>query len=177
MKKIIIALLVVAILAGLGLYLTRPRHHTLTKPNATVSNSQSETVAKLQKMKASDIKYDETKINVYIFWGDGCSHCKALGNFIKEIEPEYSKYFDLYTLEVWYDSENSQLMAKTAETLNERLSGVPFMIIGDKSYFGYNPADNEGIKQAIKEAYASPERFDAIRKTLAANPTLLPRED
>ena len=33
--------------------------------------------------KISDIVYDENKINIYIFWGDGCPHCEEEWKFLK----------------------------------------------------------------------------------------------
>ena len=66
----------------------------------------------LVEQTASDIKYDKEKINVYFFWGKGCPHCEELITFLDSLSKEYDSYFDLYTLEVWYNEENNELMNK-----------------------------------------------------------------
>jgi len=48
---------------------------------------------------------EKEKINVYVFYGDGCPHCHNAFNFFESIEKEYGKYFDLVEYEV-SNSEN-----------------------------------------------------------------------
>ena len=48
-----------------------------------------------------DIEEAKEKINIYLFWGNGCSHCSNLKAFMASIEEEYGKYYNLYTFEVW----------------------------------------------------------------------------
>ena len=52
------------------------------------------------------------KINVYLFWGDGCPHCEVAKMFFKKIAPELGQYFELKEYEVWYNQENEKMLNK-----------------------------------------------------------------
>lgn len=62
-------------------------------------------------------------------------------------------YFNIYTFEVWNNSTNQQFMKDSAKYLNKEVSGVPFLIIGNKTFEGYNESMNIKIKKAIKTEY------------------------
>ena len=66
----------------------------------------------------------------------------------------YSKEkINIYTFEVWNNSTNQQFMKDSAKYLNKEVSGVPFLIIGNKTFEGYNESMNIKIKKAIKTEY------------------------
>lgn len=99
--------------------------------------------------------FAKEKVNVYLFKREGCGYCAnalAFFNSLSEDE-EYKNYFNLVTKEVLNNKVNSDLMEKTAKKLNVDLSGVPFIVIGDKPFEGYSNAYDEQIKEAIKNAY------------------------
>ena len=104
----------------------------------------------------STVKAEEkSKIIVYLFRGEGCPHCADAEEFFENLskDEEYSKYYTLKDYEVWYDKDNSELMDKVAAALgDESGSGVPFIVIGDKSYRGYSDAMADQIKETIKSA-------------------------
>ena len=54
----------------------------------------SKTTRTLKEQVASDIKYNNEKINVYFFWGNGCHHCEELINYLNTLPKEYANYFD-----------------------------------------------------------------------------------
>ena len=107
---------------------------------------------------------DKDKIKVYIFYGDGCPHCHNAMEFFKSIEEEYGKYFELVSYETWYSSTNNKLMLSAAEALNTDTTnlGVPYIIIGDKTFLGYTESYNEDIKEAIVNAYNDDDYKDKI---------------
>lgn len=149
MKKnliiILVTLLIVGFVGGIGV---------LAYKNAKKNKPTSET-------KIEEIVYDEEKVNIYLFWGDGCPHCEKLTEFLNNIEKEYKVLYNLYKFEVWYNDENSELMDKVAEELGKEPNGVPFLVIGEKSFIGYNESLNEDIKKTIKEQ--SQNNFDVFR--------------
>ena len=116
----------------------------------------------LKQEVESNIKYDDQKMNVYLFWGNGCEHCEALITFLDSLGEEYDKYYDLYTLEVWFNEDNSNLMSKLLTKLDKELKGVPCLIIGDQVFFGYSEKTGEEIKKAIKEEYKN--GYDVYRE-------------
>ena len=106
------------------------------------------------------------KINVYIFRGEGCPHCEEALEFFDTLEAdeEYSKLYELKTYEVWYDEENSKLMQDVADALGEEVGGVPFIVIGTKTFAGYASSMDNQIKTAIKTAYESDDYKDVVKE-------------
>lgn len=106
---------------------------------------------------------DKDPINVYIFKGDGCGYCAAALEFFESIEKDYGKYFNLVEYEVWYDEDNANLMTEVASYFGEEIGGVPYIVIGDKTFQGYSETYNEEIKTAIKNAYNDKDYVDAVK--------------
>ena len=92
------------------------------------------------------------KVNVYIFRGDGCPHCENALEFFDGLE-EY---------EVWNDSKNKTLMTKVANKLGETTTSVPYIIIGEKSFTGYDEEIGKSILQEIDSMYESQEIVDVV---------------
>ena len=93
------------------------------------------------------------EFNFYLFYGDGCPHCADLESYLEE---EYSddKEVNLHKYEVWYDSENQELWKKVEEVTGEEALGVPYFVIGEDVFQGYNAGDTweKKIDKAIKKA-------------------------
>lgn len=104
------------------------------------------------------------KVNIYLFRGEGCPHCQEAEEFFDSIEDKYSKYYNLIDYETWYDSNNADLMQKVAKKLGEEVTGVPYIIIGKKTWKGYDSAMNNEIISAIKSEYNSNNRYDVIKE-------------
>ena len=97
----------------------------------------------------SDINLSSNKPNIYIFWGDGCPHCKALAKFISKLPDETKNKVNIYSFEVWSDKDNKAFMKKFGKYLGEDVSGVPFMVIGDKIFDGYSSGDTKTDQQIL----------------------------
>lgn len=107
---------------------------------------------------------DNKKINIYFFHGNGCPHCEEAKKFFDNIDEDYKKYYNLIDYEVWYNEENAELMQKVADNLGQEVTGVPYLIIGKKTWSGYSTDYDEEIKQTIKEEYekAVDSRYDVM---------------
>ena len=97
----------------------------------------------------SDINLGRNKPNIYIFWGDGCPHCKALAKFISKLPAETKDKVNIYSFEVWSDKDNKSFMKKFGKYLGQDVSGVPFMVIGDKIFDGYSSGDTKTDQQIL----------------------------
>ena len=97
----------------------------------------------------SDIDLSSNKPNIYIFWGDGCPHCKALAKFISKLPAETKDKVNIYSFEVWSDKDNKTLMKNFGKYLNQDVSGVPFIVIGDKIFDGYSSGDTKTDQQIL----------------------------
>lgn len=111
------------------------------------------TVAVLLLMPLSVFADGKEKINVYLFKGDGCGYCAKALTFFNGLDEEYQSYFNLVEKEVWYDEDNAALMEEVAAYFGESVSGVPYIVIGEKSFQGYTAEFDEDIKAAIKTSY------------------------
>lgn len=100
-----------------------------------------------------ELKYDENKVNIYLFWGRGCPRCDEELSFLRSIEKEYGKYFILNTFEVWFDEENKNILKNFSNIMGDEVIGVPYMIIGDRSFIGYSKEIEKHILETIKAQY------------------------
>ena len=111
-------------------------------------------------------KENDKQVTIYLFRGKGCPHCEDFLNFLNSISPEYGKYFKLVSFEVWYDKTNSELLNNVGDFLGKDIAGVPFIIIGDKTYAGYAEAYDEEIKNEIVSLYKQDvkKRYDVFKE-------------
>lgn len=155
--KLIFLLAVAMIIVFVAIsFATNPKSDVQTISTSVEDDSYvaPSTDKEFNKNVESDIKFNDKKINIYVFWGNGCPHCAALANYLlADIPPEYMNYYDVYSFEVWENKDNRTLMQEFADKLNYKASGVPFMIIGNKHLAGYSSGMNDQLLTIIKEQY------------------------
>jgi len=108
---------------------------------------------KKEDVLLENITYDENKVNIYFFWGDGCPHCAKAHEFFDSIENEYGNYYTLNTFEVWHSEINQNIMHNFASKMNEEVSVIPYIIIGNKTFKGFTDSYKEDILEAIRNQY------------------------
>lgn len=96
------------------------------------------------------ITYNKNKVNIYFFFGDGCHYCESEYEFFKEIENEYGKYFNLYRFEVWDNEKHQNLLKLSASIMGDQIRGIPYTIIGSKTFIGFNEEIKYEMLEAIK---------------------------
>ena len=96
---------------------------------------------------------ENKEVTLYFFRGEGCSHCAEFEAWLQEIEPEYGSLFEVKDYETWYNEENQKLMTKVAKTRGEEAQGVPYIIIGNKSWNGFADEYKSEIISEIQELY------------------------
>lgn len=113
---------------------------------------------------------EDKQVKVYFFRGEGCSHCAETEEWFKSIEEEYGERFKIVDYETWYNKDNSELMQKVAKARKEDVSGVPYIIIGNKSWIGFTEDYKEEILSQIDSVYSEDvkSRYD-IMELLEAN--------
>lgn len=90
----------------------------------------------------------EEVINIHLFYGNGCPHCAHEKEFLAEYLKDRNDV-KLYEYEVWYDKDNQKLLSEVQEKLNNKQSGVPYTVIGDKVIIGYS----EGVTDVNIKKY------------------------
>ncbi len=108
---------------------------------------------------------DSKKVNVYLFRGEGCPHCQEAEEWFASINEEYGEYFKVVDYETWHDEDNAELMKRVAEARGEEAEGVPYIIIGNKSWNGFAESYENEIIDQIKSEFAKNEndRYDIMK--------------
>ena len=108
---------------------------------------------------------EPSKVTVYFFRGEGCSHCAEAEEWFNSIQEEYGSYFKVVDYETWYNTENAELMQKVAKARGEEATGVPYIIIGNKSWNGFAQDYAPEMIQQITSEYnkAEKDRYDIMK--------------
>lgn len=92
---------------------------------------------------------EDKNLTLHLFYKDGCPHCKNEKEYLKTIEKEFPD-LEIKMYEVSKNEENLALMQKVLNENNLTYAGVPFTVIGDTTFTGYNDDIGFKIKCAIK---------------------------
>ena len=113
---------------------------------------------------AADDTSSDKKVNVYFFYGNGCGYCAKAEEFFDSLKEDYGDQFNLVMYETWYDEDNADLMQKVADARKEEVEGVPYIIIGNQSWNGYDSSYDDEIISKIESEYktAADERYDIM---------------
>ena len=119
-----------------------------------------------EEAATEEVASEETnsKVKLYFFRGEGCPHCAEAEEFFESIQEEYGQYFEIVDYETWYNEENAELLQKVGEVRDEEIGGVPYILIGNKSWAGYAADYDEDIKAAIVSEYEKEpaDRYDIM---------------
>ena len=86
-------------------------------------------------------------INVYFFHGEGCPHCAEEEEFLNNYNDDN---INIIRYEVWYNTENSELLDGISQQLEFTVKGVPVTIVGETVIRGYSDSLSNKIDRAIK---------------------------
>jgi len=115
------------------------------------------------KNSNSNLQIEESAVNIYYFWVQGCSYCAAESIWIKEMEEKYES-INFLKLEA---NKNSgiflSLLEKFDVSLNMRGS-VPATFIGDKYFIGFNQEIGEEMEEKIKECFEEENCVNPLNK-------------
>ena len=95
--------------------------------------------------KYYNIKNDE-KVNIYLFYSKICPHCQKEEKYFETLKEKYQDKINIYTYEVTENKTNNEIMKSLKKELKENSQGVPFTIIGSKTFLGYDESLNERIE-------------------------------
>ena len=157
MKKIKNLLLIIAIVLGVP---------TSVYANSYTSLNLKETLTR-EKIEHDLSNYNETEdqITIYMFRGDRCAYCQSFLNFLNDNVNEYGKYFKLVSFEVWHNENNAALMGEVADHFGLTIKGVPFIIIGEKTFQGYTSSYDTEILETITNYYNNKTTYKDVVET------------
>ena len=105
---------------------------------------------------------DKKEVNVYFFKGEGCGYCAAGLEWFDELDDKYDDMYELHEYETLYDEKNANLMNAVAEVRGETVNGVPYIVVGNQSWNGFDENVGKEILAKIKEEYKAEERYDVM---------------
>ena len=114
--------------------------------------------------KIVEEKVEENKVNLYLFHRYGCPHCEKELEFLKEIKDKY-KNLNIYTYEVTTSKINADYYKKVKDVLKDTSNGVPYTVIGNKSFLGYNELIGSRIESAIQDYLEINEKTENEKNT------------
>ena len=91
----------------------------------------------------------QEEVNLYLFHSQDCSHCKAEREWLDSIKEDY-EYLNIYEYEVTRNADNSNLLKNVKEILCSDTKYVPFTIVGEKYFVGWNADNKNKILNEIK---------------------------
>ena len=110
------------------------------------------------------------EVNVYFFRGQGCPHCEEAEEWFKSIEEEHGSKFKIVDYETWYNEDNKEMFRKVLKARKEYVSdeeslGVPYIVVGNKSWNGFAENYSSEILDAINSEYAKADkdRYDIMK--------------
>ncbi len=120
------------------------------------NQEKTEEQQKLEELKNTkitipDITKEKGKVNIYLFWGEGCPHCKHEKEFLNELKTTHGDMYKLYEFEVWYNAKNKETLNVFGAHTGTIVKAVPYTIIGEKTFSGFGENTKEAIKRAIEE--------------------------
>lgn len=99
----------------------------------------------------TNILYAFSPLNAYFFWQEGCPHCAKEEKFFESIKGKYPQLV-INDYEVGKNRENALLLQKVGQGLGVNVTGVPFLIIGDKEFVGFDDLNSaKEIESRISE--------------------------
>lgn len=114
-----------------------------------------------------EVKQDnDNRVKVYLFRGETCPHCQEAEAWLDSINEQYGEKYVLVDYEVWYNEENAKLMEDVSTYRGDQATGVPYIIVGDKSWVGFDQEKmGPEITAQIDSEYAKPvsERYDVMK--------------
>jgi len=123
---------------------------------ASLTNSPSDNGSTID-----DVVFEDGIVNIYYFWQEGCAHCDAQFEFFERIEADLGSYFNLFSFEIASNPDNARLLGEVSELVDTQVTGVPFTVIGEEVFIGFNEGMEDDFTSAIVAGVDSD--FDVVR--------------
>lgn len=107
-----------------------------------------------------DYKETEEQVTIYLFRGAGCTHCYDFLTYLNSITKEHGNMFKLRSFEVYNNQDNAALKDKVAKFFKEEADGVPYIIIGENTFYGFSDDMKEKVLKSIKNEYNAEVKYD-----------------
>lgn len=100
---------------------------------------------------------DGKVLNMYLFYGESCPHCKEMHEYLDEYL-DGKDNIKLYEYEIYKNKDNANKLRDIIDILDTNESGLPFLIIGNNVITGYaKNVTDERIRNTVN--YYQNRRF------------------
>ena len=111
---------------------------------------------------------EKNLVNIYLFHSNTCPHCKEEIKVLDELQKDYPN-MKVYKYEI-SNRDNLALLDEVANLYGITVNGVPFTIIGDKYYIGFNHDSGKETFIATIEYYSDNGYNDRVGEYLGNVP-------
>jgi glutaredoxin len=121
------------------------------------------------------VSSQNSQVNMYFFWGDGCPHCASAKPVLRAIA-EGNSGITLYEFEVYQSEENLNLFYQIAEAYGTVPQAVPTVFIGERYWIGYSEDIKVEIESYLNQCLANgcKDLAEGIVDGESALPTAIP---
>lgn len=111
----------------------------------------------------------EKEIDIYLFYGEGCPHCRAEEEFLDDYLKD-NKNVNLHLFEVWSNENNKELFLKVQEVMDYPSKGVPYLVIGNNVITGFSEGYSEELIENTIKYYKETKYIDKVKNVLSDEP-------
>lgn len=138
-------------------------------PNAVFASTQAldiiDTIESIELTPTvDDYKETDEQVMIYLFRWETCEHCHDAIEFFNGILPEYKDKIKMRSFETSRNEDNKQLQMRIANFFDqpEAKQGVPYIIIGENTFYGFGSTTGAKIKKAIDNVYSEKDKYDVF---------------
>lgn len=91
-------------------------------------------------------------VPMYLFYGQGCSHCAAEEEFLGKMQEIYN--LNITSYEIYSNKDNVKFFRELSAAYGQEVQGVPTLFIDNKVIVGFSPEVQKQIEAEIKKCSA-----------------------
>jgi cytochrome c biogenesis protein CcdA/glutaredoxin len=113
---------------------------------------------------------EDSTIDLYLFYGQGCPHCSQAKVFLDDIKGDYSG-LNIIEKEIYFNDNNRELFEQMANSYGKQIQGVPTIFINGKMFVGFSNSIKDSLENEIEhciiESCMSPLEHENTLETLS----------
>ena len=103
----------------------------------------------------------KAEVVVNLFYGDTCAFCHQERIYLDSLERQFGDNIIVREYEVWNNKENNDLMMDVKDNFDDKGDGVPYTVIGNKTYTGISEEIKDSIRTDILDGIKYP-KLDSV---------------
>jgi cytochrome c biogenesis protein CcdA/glutaredoxin len=100
-------------------------------------------------------------IDLYFFYGQGCSHCAKALSFLEDIKDDYPSLV-IHKHETYFNETSRDLFIEMSSYYGKEIEGVPTIFIDDKVFVGFSDSIAKKIESKILECREECDELEIV---------------